>query len=415
MGPARRTSGMRPLLGLLGPAFVAAIAYVDPGNVGANLSAGSQYGYALVWVLVAASLMAAVIQYQSAKLGMVTGRPLTHHVQRWIDARTRSTTWRWAYGTQAFVMALATDLAEVVGGALALHLLFGLPLWLGGLLVGVVTIVLLRLLRRHSEVTFELAVAAFLALIVAGFYASMLWSKPDWGGVVRGMIPTIPDAAALPLVAAMLGATVMPHAIYLHSSMAIDRHRPDGAPTQPVPLLLRAQKLDVGAALVIAGSVNVAMVVLGAATLHGVPGDTIEAAHSTFGTALGQTAATIFALGLLASGLGSSIVGTHAGARILKDLFPRELPATSRRMLTIGPAVVILLTGVQPTTVLVWSQIVLSFGIALAMVPLALLTRDRDLMGEHVDRRPLQAVNAVIATLVVALNLVMVWLTLSPG
>ena len=414
MDPGQRVVRRPSVFGLLGPAFVAAIAYVDPGNVGANLSAGNQYGYALVWVLVAASLMAAVIQYQSAKLGLVTGRPLTHHVQRWIDARTRSTTWRWAYGTQAFVMALATDLAEVVGGALALNLLFGLPLWLGGVLVGVVTIALLRMLRRRSEVTFELAVSAFLVLVVAGFYASMLWAEPDWGGVARGMVPTIPDAGALPLVAAMLGATVMPHAIYLPSSMAIERHRPDRVLSVPLGLLLRAQKVDVGAALLVAGSVNVAMVVLGAAALHGAPGDTIEAAHSTFGSVLGQGAAVVFALGLLASGIGSSVVGTHAGARILKELLPVELSATLRRVLTIGPAVAILLAGIQPTTVLVWSQVVLSFGIALAMVPLALLTRDRAIMGDHVDGRTLQVANAVIATLVVSLNLVMVWLAFSP-
>lgn len=412
MAPRQQGSVKPSVVTLLGPAFVAAIAYVDPGNVGANLSAGSEYGYALVWVLVAASLMAAVIQYQSAKLGLVTGRPLTTHVATWLDGRSHA--WRWGYGAQAFIMALATDLAEVVGGALALYLLFGLPLWLGGVLVGVVTIILLRTLRRRTEATFELAVSAFLLLIVIGFYASMLWAEPDWAGVARGMQPTIPDADALPLIAAMLGATVMPHAIYLHSSMAIERHRPGGVPTRPMSLLLRAQKVDVVSALLLAGSVNVAMVVLGAAALHGAPGDSIEAAHRTFRDVLGPAAATVFALGLLASGIGSSVVGTHAGARILKELLPVELPATSRRVLTIGPAVAILLAGVQPTTVLVWSQVVLSFGIALAMVPLALLTRDRALMGENVDRPVLQVLNAVIAALVVSLNLVMVWLAFSP-
>lgn len=403
----------RSLITLLGPAFVAAIAYVDPGNVGANLSAGSTYGYALVWVLVAASLMAAIIQYQSAKLGLVTGRPLTQHASAWMEESDHTSAWRWGYGGQAFVMALATDLAEVVGGALALYLLFGLPLWIGGIVVGIVTILLLKVLRRHSEATFELAVSAFLLLIVVGFYASMLWAEPDWGGVARGMVPTIPDADALPLVAAMLGATVMPHAIYLHSSMAIERHRPEGRLASPLKRLLRAQKVDVLAALLLAGTVNVAMVVLGAATLHGEAGDTIEAAHEVFATALGQGAATVFALGLLASGIGSSVVGTHAGARILKELLPISLPATWRRLFTIAPAVGILLTGIHPTTVLVWSQVVLSFGIALAMVPLALLTRDKAVMGEFVDGPLLQVTNAVIAALVVSLNLVMIWMTLA--
>ena len=407
-------SPVKSPLTLLGPAFVAAIAYVDPGNVGANLTAGSQYGYALVWVLVAASAMAAVIQYQSAKLGLVTGSPLTKHVQHWVDGRSRSTAWGWAYGGQAFVMALATDLAEVVGGALALYLLFGLPLWLGGILVGVVTIVLLRVLRRRSEAVFEISVTAFLVLIAGGFLASMLWAEPDWGGVVTGLAPSIPDSDALVLVAAMLGATVMPHAIYLHSSMAIDRHRPAGRVTRNLTSLLHVQKVDVALALLLAGTVNVAMVILGAAALHGAPGDTIEAAHATFATVIGPVAATVFALGLLASGIGSAVVGTHAGARILKDLLPRELPATGRRTLTIGPAVALLLAGIPPTTVLVWSQVVLSFGIALAMIPLALLTRNRAIMGDHADRWPVQVLNAVIAALIVTLNVVMIWVTLNP-
>ena len=393
---------------LLGPAFVASIAYVDPGNVGANLSAGAQYGYTLVWVLVSASLMAAVIQYQSAKLGIVTGSSLTTHAQRWVDARARSSAWRWAYGGQAFIMAIATDLAEVVGGALALYLLFGIPLWLGGIIVGVVTILLLRALRTYSEKTFELAVSAFLAIVVLGFLGSLAWAPPHWPSVGAALVPTIPDAAALPLIAAMLGATVMPHAIYLHSSMAIERHRPDGPLTQGLGHLLKAQKLDVGAALLIAGSVNVAMLLLGAETLQGTSGDTIEAAHATFTQTLGGAAAAVFALGLLASGIGSSVVGTHAGARILKELLPRQIPATWRRVITIGPAVVFMLAGVAPTTVLVWSQIVLSFGIALAMVPLALLTRNRDLMGGDADGRGVQVLMTLIAAVVVALNLVMI-------
>ncbi len=398
---------------LLGPAFVASIAYVDPGNVGANLSAGAQYGYTLVWVLVSASLMAAVIQYQSAKLGIVTGASLTTHVQRWVDARARSSAWRWSYGGQAFVMAIATDLAEVVGGALALHLLFGLPLWLGGVIVGVVTIILLRSLRRHSEKTFEIAVSGFLAIVVLGFLGSLLWAPPDWPQVGASLVPTIPDQESLLLIAAMLGATVMPHAIYLHSSMAIERHRPDGEPTQTLLHLLKAQKLDVGAALLIAGSVNVAMLLLGAETLQGTTGDTIEAAHATFTDTLGRVAAGVFALGLLASGLGSAVVGTHAGARILKELLPREVPATWRRVITIGPAVAIMLAGVAPTTVLVWSQVVLSFGIALAMVPLALLTRDPELMGVHVDGRLVRVLMALIAAVVILLNLVMIGLALT--
>ncbi len=393
------------LVALLGPAFVAALAYVDPGNVGANLTAGATYGYALVWVLVAASLMAALVQYQSAKLGLVTETSLTQQAQAWFDTRLHASRWRWAYGGQAFVMALATDLAEVVGGALALHLLFGLPLWLGGLVVGFVTLALLALLRRYQQRTFEVAISAFLAMIVGGFLGSLAWARPDWGATAAGLVPSVPDAGAVSLIAAMLGATVMPHAIYLHSSIAIERHRPDGVASTPMPRLLLAQKLDVGLALLIAGSVNVSMLLLAAATMVNTPGDTIEVAHRTFQNSLGPVAATVFALGLLASGVGSSVVGTHAGARILKELLPREIPANARRALTIGPAVAFMLAGVAPTTVLVYSQTVLSFGIALALVPLALLTRSRRIMGEFADSVGVQIVQALVVAAVVALNI----------
>lgn len=391
---------------LLGPAFVAAIAYVDPGNVGANLSAGATYGYQLVWVLVLASAAAALIQYQSAKLGLVTGHSLTSLVRAWIARRgPTSHLWAWGYGAQAFVIAIATDLAEVVGGALALYLLFGTPLWLGGVIVALVSVLLLKLLRRHSARTFELAIGAFLMVIVIGFIGSLWFAPPAWDQVAQGLVPYVPDAEAWTLVGAMLGATVMPHAIYLHSDLAIDRHRPDGTLTQPFPHLLRAQKVDVGAALAIAGAVNISMILLAASTLQDTYGDTIEAAYQVFTTDLGHVAAIIFALGLLASGISSTIVGTHAGSQVLEELYPRSLPSMVRRVLTVGPAVVLLALNLSPTGILVGSQLVLSFGIALAMIPLALLTADRRVMGDYVDSWLMKIINAVLALVIVGLNL----------
>lgn len=395
-----------PLFALLGPAFVASLAYVDPGNVGANLSAGQAYGHALVWVLVGASAMAALLQYQSAKLGLVTGRSLTTLVSRELSGRRRSPAWRWAYGGQAFVMALATDLAEVVGGALGLALLFGTPLWLGGLITGVVTIVLLGSLRARGERAFEAAVAAMLAVVVLGFYAAVGAAPPDWGATAAGLVPVVPDAGAWPLIAAMLGATVMPHAIYLHAQLAIDRHRPDGRLEAPLPRLLHVQKLDVGLALLVAGSVNVAMLLLGAGLLGGASGDPVESAHAALGELWGGAAAAVFGIGLLASGIGSAVVGTHAGARVLNELMPLRLSPMTRRVLTVGPAVALLLTGISPTEVLVVSQAVLSFGIALALVPLALLTGNRAVMGEHVDHPLMRVVLGALALLIVALNLI---------
>lgn len=403
------------LLGMLGPAFVASVAYVDPGNVAANLSAGADYGYALVWVLAVASLMAMVIQYQSAKLGLVTGATLPQAMADRFAGHRYQRPLTVGYGLQAFVIAIATDLAEVVGGALGLYLLFGLPLWAGSIVVGVVAMVLLWVLRSRGEGVFEAGVGALLAVVALGFVGALFFKAPSWDATLAGLWPSVPDRDAWPLIAAMLGATVMPHAIYLHSALAIDRHRPDGHLDRPLRRLLRAQKLDVGLALVLSGSVNISMLLLGAVALAGVAGDPIEAIHVTLGTDLGPWPAAVFAIGLLASGIGSAVVGTHAGARILKDMHVWQVEPTLRRAITIGPAVLLLLTGVSPTSVLIWSQIVLSFGVALAAAPLALVTGDRRLMGEFVDRAWQRALNWLIVTLIIGLNLVMIWWALSRG
>ena len=400
-------------LAMLGPAFVASVAYVDPGNVAANLSAGANYGYALVWVLAAASLMAMVIQYQSAKLGLVTGQTLPQAMAARFARYRHQNLLTWGYGLQAFVIAIATDVAEVVGGALGLYLLFGLPLWMGSIVVGVVAIVLLWVLRSRGERTFEAGVGALLAVVTLGFLGALVFRPPDWSATAAGLWPTVPDRDAWPLVAAMLGATVMPHAIYLHSALAIDHHRPNGRLDTPLGRLLKVQRWDVGLALLISGSVNVGMLLLGAVALGGNGGDTIESAHATWGVELGAWPAAVFAIGLLASGVGSAVVGTHAGSRILKDLQVWQVSPTLRRVITIAPAVLLLLTGVSPTAVLIWSQVVLSFGVALAAAPLALVTGDRSVMGEYVDRPWQRGLNWAIVTLIVALNVVMIWWALS--
>ena len=400
-------------IALLGPAFVASVAYVDPGNVAANLSAGSDFGYTLVWVLAAASLMAMVIQYQSAKLGLVTGQTLPQVMRQRLAGRRFAAAISWGYGIQAFVIAIATDIAEVVGGALALYLLFGLPLWAGGLVVGTVSLLLLWRLRNRGEAVFEVAITGVLVIIALGFLGTLIWAPPDWPATARGLVPSVPHRDAIPLIAAMLGATVMPHAIYLHSALAIDRHRPSGAVHIHLPRLLGIQKADVGLALLLSGSVNVGMLLLAAAALPGITGDTIQVAHQRLTTEIGWAPAAILAIGLLASGVGSSVVGTHAGSRILKDLMPWRTSPTARRLATIGPAVLLLTTGVPPTDVLVWSQIVLSFGVALAAAPLAAFTGDRRLMGRHVDAGWVRILNWVIVAAIVVLNGVMIWWSLT--
>ncbi len=405
-GRSRRGSG-RGVLPLLGPAFVAAIAYVDPGNVAANLTAGARYGYLLVWVLVAANAMAVVVQYLSAKLGLVTGRTLPELVGQRLGRRTRLGFW-----AQAEVVAAATDLAEVIGGAIALYLLFGTPLPLGGLIVGVVSMSMLAMQNRVGQRPFESVVVALLVIITFGFLSGLVVNPPDAGAVLGGLVPRFAGTDSVLLAASMLGATVMPHAIYVHSALARDRHGHAADPARRVHLI-RATRWDVVGALGIAGAVNIAMLLLAAANLRGVEGtDTIEGAHAAVVEALGPGIGLAFAIGLLASGLASTSVGSYAGATIMQGLLRRQVPLFLRRLITLLPALALLTLGIDPTWALVISQVVLSFGIPFALVPLLRLTSDRSVMGASVNTAAMRWTMIVIVGLVVALNLALVALTL---
>nr|WP_238402764.1 Nramp family divalent metal transporter [Cellulomonas sp. H30R-01] len=393
---------------LLGPAFVAAIAYVDPGNVAANLTAGARYGYLLLWVLVAANVMAVLVQYQSAKLGLVTGDSLPGVLGKRMRRGPRLAFWG-----QAELVAAATDIAEVVGGAIALQLLFGVPLPLGGLIVGVVSMVLLATQNVYGQRRFEAVVVALLAVITVGFLVGLLVSPPDARGVLSGLVPRFDGTDSVLLAASMLGATVMPHAIYVHSALVRDRHGHAPAGEGRVRLL-RATRWDVGGALVIAGLVNIGLLLLAASALRGVDGtDTIEGAHAAIVSALGPAVGIAFAVGLLASGLASTSVGAYAGATIMEGLIHRRIPLLVRRVVTLVPAIVLLAVGADPTWTLVLSQVVLSFGIPFAVIPLVRLTRDRALMGADRNGPWLHAALVVVVALVVALNLTLLTLLLA--
>lgn len=399
-GPVRR------IVALLGPAFVAAVAYVDPGNVAANLTAGAEYGYLLVWVLVMSNLMAVLIQYTSAKLGLVTG----HSMPELLRGRL-GTKGRLAYWAQAEVVAAMTDLAEVIGGALALYLLFDVPLVLGGLIVGLVSLGLLAIQSRRGQRHFEFVIMGLLAVIAIGFMAGLVVSDTDWAGAAGGLVPRFEGPGTVLLAASMLGATVMPHVIYLHSSLSRDRHG-HGHTLGRLRELLRASKWDVALSLVIAGSVNIAMLLLAAASLRGVAGtDSIEGAYAAIQGALGPIIAAAFAVGLLASGLASTSVGCYAGAAIMGGLLHRHIPTWVRRSVTLIPALVILASGANPTWALVISQVVLSLGIPFAVIPLVRLTSDRAVMGEHVNSRTTQAVAWTVVSMIVALNAALLVLT----
>ncbi|AKS32595.1 Nramp family divalent metal transporter [Mycolicibacterium goodii] len=397
----------RPSWLLLGPAFVAAIAYVDPGNVAANVSAGAQFGFLLVWVIVVANVMAGLVQYLSAKLGLVTGRSLPEAVAD----HTRTPT-RIAYWLQAELVAMATDLAEVVGGAIALYLLFDLPLLIGGLITGVVSLLLLAVQNRRGQRMFERVITGLLMVIAIGFLTSLFVKTPPAAAVADGLIPRFDGAESILLATAMLGATVMPHAVYLHSGLARDRH---GHPEGPrLRMLLRVTRFDVGLAMLVAGAVNMAMLLVAATNLQGRDDtDSIEGAHAAVADALGPTVALLFAIGLLASGLASTSVGAYAGAMIMQGLLKKSYPLLLRRLVTLVPALLVLAIGVDPSRALVLSQVVLSFGIPFALIPLVRLTSDKALMGADANHRVTTAFGWGVAGLITVLNVVLIYLTVN--
>ncbi|MGC0366037.1 manganese transport protein [Rhodococcus sp. 27YEA15] len=406
--PTRRRLPSGRSLALLGPAFVAAIAYVDPGNVAANLTAGAKYGYLLIWVLVLANAMAVLVQYLSAKLGLVSGKSLPEMLGLRLKKNNRRAFW-----LQAEAMAIATDLAEVIGGAIALNLLFHIPLFLGGLVTGCVSMVILSVQNRRGQRTFEFVVMGLLAIITIGFLAGLAFTHIDGGEAASGLVPSFDGTETVLLAASMLGATVMPHAIYLHSALARDRHG-HIEPGPRLQRLLKITRVDVVIALVIAGGVNIGMLLLATSALRGVPGtDTIEGAHAAIENSIGPGVAIVFAVGLLASGLASTSVGCAAGAEIMHGLLAVRIPVLLRRIVTLIPALIVLGMGVDPTLALVLSQVVLSLCIPFAIIPLVRMTSDVALMGTS-RNTPLTTVAAwVSAGLIVALNGALLWLTIT--
>jgi manganese transport protein len=391
---------LRATLTMLGPAFVAAVAYVDPGNFATNIQGGARYGYLLLWVVLAANLMAMLIQYLSAKLGVVTDRSLPELCR---DEYPRPVAW--GLWIQAEAMAMATDIAEFIGAALGLNLLFGVPLLPAGLITGVIAFALLEL-QRHGFRRFELAITAFLGLILLGFLYETLKIGPSASGAAQGLIPHFDGLGSVYLAVGIIGATVMPHVIYLHSALMKGRTpvRNEAERTQ----LLRFERIDVIVALGLAGLVNMAMLAVAAKLFHDRPGwshvETLQVAHTGFSNLVGGSAALAFAVALFASGISSSSVGTYAGQVVMAGFVNLRLSILVRRGLTMIPALIVLAVGVSPTNALVLSQVVLSFGIPFALVPLLLLTRRRDLMGSHVNRRSTTIVAGAIATLISGLN-----------
>jgi manganese transport protein len=395
-----RGSSFRATVPLLGPAFVAAIAYVDPGNFATNFTAGATYGYQLIWVVVVANVMAMLIQFLAGKLALATGGNLAELCREHYRPVVSRGLW-----VQAETMAMATDLAEIIGGAIALRLLFDVPLLVGGLITSGVALALLAVQGRGHR-PFELVISGFLGLIVAGFLYSTVASGVEPNSIGAGLIPSFAGTDSVLIATGMLGATVMPHAIFLHSALMQHRAQQPLAP-QDRRELLRRHRYDVVIAMGVAGLANLAMLLLAARHLSGagLPDvESIDGIHGGLEATAGSAVALIFACALLASGFASSGVGTYAGQVVMQGFIRRRIPLVVRRTTTIAPALVLLASGVHPTEALVVSQVVLSFGIPFALLPLVLLTRRRDVMGDLVNARSTTTIAWLVAAGISALN-----------
>lgn len=382
---------------LLGPAFIAAIGYIDPGNFATNIQAGATFGYKLLWVVVWANIMAMLIQLLSAKLGIATGKNLAEHIR---DQFPKSIVWM--YWIQAEIIAMATDLAEFIGAAIGFQILLGISLLHGSLLTGVATFLILTL-QNYGKKPLEIVVGGLLLFVATAYVIELFYSKPQLIELSTGMfVPVLPNKEAVFLSAGVLGATIMPHVIYLHSSLTQDSTIIASKSDR-----YSSTKLDVAIAMTIAGFVNLSMMATAAAVFHfhGHTGVTsLDEAYLTLSPLLNHTAAVIFGLSLTAAGLSSTVVGTLAGQVVMQGFIRFYIPLIFRRIITMFPSFVIIALDIDPTRILIMSQVLLSFGIALALVPLLLFTNNKNLMHELVNSTGMKLIGWMITTIVIVLN-----------
>jgi manganese transport protein len=406
------TAGRNPiarLLPFLGPAFIASIAYMDPGNFATNLQAGADYGYLLVWVVVASNLMAMLIQTLSAKLGIATGMNLPETIRHRFPRPVTLGLW-----VLAELVAMATDLAEFLGAAIALNLLFGMPLLTAGIITGIATFAILAL-QRYGFRALEAVIGVFVAIIAVCYLVETLLGTPDFAAAGHSILnPHFEGTQSVLLAAGILGATVMPHAIYLHS--ALTQNRIAAWTPDQRRKLFRYEQVDIFIAMGIAGLINASMLMMAAATfwetgIGAQTDDLISEAYLTLTPILGGAASLVFGLSLLASGLSSSAVGTMAGQVIMEGFLDWHMPVWLRRLITMLPALAVIALGVNPTWALVLSQVVLSFGIPFALIPLVIFTRNRSLMGDLVNHRITSAAAIIVAGVIVSLNLFLLYQT----
>ncbi|OWR27719.1 divalent metal cation transporter [Saccharibacillus sp. O23] len=397
------TKGLKRLLPFLGPAFIAAVAYIDPGNFATNITAGSKYGYMLLWVIFASNLMAVLIQSLSAKLGIATGRNLPEVARDRFPKGVSVFLW-----IQSELVIIATDLAEFIGAALGLYLIFGIPMLPAALITAVASFAILELQRRGFR-ALETGIAGMVVAVVLAFAFQVFMAKPDMGAVAMGIFtPNFAGTESIMLAAGILGATVMPHAIYLHSSLT--QNRIVGRNEEEKKKIFKLEFMDILFAMFVAGAVNMAMLIIAAALFfkNGLQVSELDQAFNHFRELAGPATAISFGLGLLIAGLSSSSVGTMSGDVVMQGFINKRINLYLRRAITMTPPLALIISGINATEALVYSQVILSFGIAFALVPLMLFTGDRKLMGGLVNRPITQVLGWIIVALVVALNVFLV-------
>lgn len=406
-----KKGGLARLLPFLGPAFVASVAYMDPGNFATNIQGGAKFGYQLLWVILASNLMAMLIQSLSAKLGIASGLNLAEQCRSNFPRPVVLGMW-----VLMELVAMATDLAEFLGAALGFNLLFGIPLWIAGLLTVLVTFLILGL-ERYGFRPLEAVITALVGIVAVSYLVETILDKPHWPTVLQHMVvPQFSGTESVLLATGILGATVMPHVIFLHSALTQGRIVTKNAEQQHK--LFRFELIDVMVAMGLAGLINMAMLVMAASTFftHGLTQiGTIEEAHRTLEPLLGSAASSVFAISLLASGLSSSSVGTMAGQVIMGGFLHWQIPVWVRRLVTVFPPMIIIMMGLDPTRTLVISQVILSFGLPFAIIPLVMFTSRRDIMGELVNRRSTSIAASIVAALIVLLNLFLLYQLLIGG
>lgn len=403
--PPRARRGAGRLLRYIGPAFVVSVAYIDPGNFATNISGGSRYGYTLLWVILWSNVMAIFLQTLSAKLGIATGQNLPE-----VCALIFPKPLNWAFWIVAELGAMATDLAEFLGGTLGFYLLFHIPMLWAGLLTGAVTFGICYM-EKYGQRVVEIMISSLVAVVGTAYLLEIFLAKPDWAAAgLHTLVPSLPDGGAVTLAAGMLGATVMPHVIYLHSQLVKSRR---GGTPKANRRHLRMEKLDILIAMNVAFFVNAAMVVVAAAVFHrsGAAVDTMEAAHRSLEPLLGPLSSGAFGLALLASGLSSSAVGTMAGQTIMQGFVGLSIPVNLRRLITMLPALTIIALGVNAMTALVFSQVALSFILPMPVIQLLIVTGKKRVMGAFVNRPWVQAAGILIAAVILTLNALLLTLT----